>query len=210
MTGTVTTTTSNVVTGSSTTFTTDFQVGDTIRVTGSEDEVITGITNSTHLTTRAAFSTAVSGAAYRRLYVADKVIHLDDVSGNTGSNVTISTDQKSATINMSRGSTLESTFALHITHNITKRQSAQKNKLLSANTYVKINCATNADTSVGPWCLGAPDVLNLQKVYVQYNNFTSIEAAGNDKTEHFELLPNQKDGFYDCLLYTSPSPRDRG
>ena len=197
LTGTVTTTTSNVVTGSSTTFTTDFQVGDTLRVTGSEDEVITGITNSTHLTTRAAFSTAVSGAAYRRLYVADKPIHLDDVSGSTGSNVTISTDQKSATINMSRGKTLESTFNLHISHNVTKRQSAQKNKLLSANTYVKLDCSTNADTSIGPWSLGAPDILNLQKVYVKYGNFTSIEAAANDKTEHFELLPNQRDGFYD-------------
>ena len=191
--GTVTTTTSNVVTGSSTTFTTDFQVGDTIRVTGSEDELITGITNATHLTTLGAFSTAVSGAAYRRLYVADKPIHLD----GTSSNVTISSDQKSATINMSRGKTLESTFALLVKHNVTKREAAQKDKLLSANTYVKINCATNADTSVGPWCLGVPDVYQLQKVYVQYNNFTSIEASGNDFTAHFDLLPNQKDGFYD-------------
>ena len=138
MSGTVTTTTSNVVTGSSTTFTTDFQVGDTIRVTGSEDELITGITNATHLTTLGAFSTAVSGAAYRRLYVADKPIHLD----GTSSNVTISSDQKSATINMSRGKTLESTFALLVKHNVTKREAAQKDKLLSANTYVKINCAT--------------------------------------------------------------------
>ena len=98
---------------------------------------------------------------------------------------------------MSRGKTLESTFALLVKHNVTKREAAQKDKLLSANTYVKINCATNADTSVGPWCLGVPDVYQLQKVYVQYNNFTSIEASGNDFTAHFDLLPNQKDGFYD-------------
>jgi len=186
-------TSGNVVTGTSTTFTSDFQVGDTIRVTDAQDELITGITNSIHLTTLTAFSSSVTGKAYRRLYVADKPIHLQN---NTAANIQISSDQSSATINMSRGKTLESTLKVLVKHNVQKRESAQRNKLLSANTYVKITGNSNAGGTTGPWSLGIPDVYDIQKVYVKYGNFTSIEAAANEQTSQFELIRNQQDGFY--------------
>ena len=192
LTGTVSTS-GNVVTGSGTTFTTEYQVGDTIRVTDAQDELITGITNGTHLTTLQEFSSSVSGKAHRRLYVADKPIHLQN---NTAANIQISSDQSTATLNITRGKNLESTLAVVIKHNVQKRESIQRNKTLSANTYVKINCATNAKTSVGPWSLGIPDVFDIQKVYVKYDNFTSIEADANDQTSQFELIRNQQDGFY--------------
>jgi len=186
-------TSGNVVTGTSTTFTSDFQVGDTIRVTDAQDELITGITNSIHLTTLTAFSSSVTGKAYRRMYVADKPIHLQN---NTAANIQISSDQSSATINMSRGKTLESTLKVLVKHNVQKRESAQRNKLLSANTYVKITGNSNAGGTTGPWSLGIPDVYDIQKVYVKYGNFTSIEAAAYEQTSQFELIRNQQDGFY--------------
>jgi hypothetical protein len=192
LTGTVATS-GNVVTGTSTTFTNDFQVGDTIRVTDAQDELITGITNSIYLTTLTAFSSSVTGKAYRRLYVADKPIHLQN---NTAANIQISSDQSSATINMSRGKTLESTLKVLVKHNVQKRESAQRNKLLSANTYVKITGNGNAGGTAGPWSLGVPDVYDIQKVYVKYDNFTSIEAAAYEQTSQFELIRNQQDGFY--------------
>ncbi len=192
LTGTVSTS-GNVVTGSGTTFTAEYQVGDTIRVTDAEDELITGITNATHMTTLANFGSSVSGKAHRRLYVADKPIHLQN---NTAANVQISSDQSTATLNITRGKNLESTLAVVVKHNVQKRESLQRNKTLSANTYVKLNCATNAATSVGPWSLGIPDVYDIQKVYVKYDNFTSIEADANDQTSQFELIRNGQDGFY--------------
>jgi hypothetical protein len=192
LTGTVSTS-GNVVTGSSTEFTAEYQVGDTIRVTDAQDELITGITNSIHMTTLAAFSSSVSGKAHRRLYLADKPIHLQN---NTAANIQISSDQSSATINMSRGKTLESTLAVLVKHNVQKRESAQRNKVLSANTYIKITGNSNAGGTAGPWSLGIPDVYDIQKVYVKYDNFTSIEAAANEQTSQFELIRNQQDGFY--------------
>ena len=192
LTGTVSTS-GNVVTGSGTSFTAEYQVGDTIRVTDAQDELITGITNGTHLTTLQAFTSSVSGKAHRRLYVADKSIHLQN---NTAANVQISSDQGTATLNITRGKNLESSLPVVIKHNVQKRESLQRNKTLSANTYVKVNCATNAKTSVGPWSLGIPDVFDIQKVYVKYDNFTSIEADANDQTSQFELIRNQQDGFY--------------
>ena len=192
LTGTVSTS-GNVVTGSSTEFTAEYQVGDTIRVTDAQDELITGITNSTHMTTLAAFSGSVSGKAHRRLYLADKPIHLQN---NTAANIQISSDQSSATINLTRGKALESTLKVIVKHNVLKRESAQRNKVLSANTYVKITGNSNAGGTAGPWSLGIPDVYDIQKVYVKYGNFTSIEAVGNDQTSQFELIRNQQDGFY--------------
>ena len=61
---------------------------------------------------------------------------------------------------------------------------------------VKITGNSNAGGTAGPWSLGIPDVYDIQKVYVKYGNFTSIEAVGNDQTSQFELIRNQQDGFY--------------
>lgn len=54
------------VTGTSTTFNTDFQVGDVICVTGAECRRITAVGGSTSITVESAFSSTVSGASYKR------------------------------------------------------------------------------------------------------------------------------------------------
>ena len=54
------------VTGSSTAFLTDFQVGDVISVTGSESRRITAVSSNTSLTVESTFVTSASAVAYYR------------------------------------------------------------------------------------------------------------------------------------------------
>jgi hypothetical protein len=57
---------SATVTGTGTTFQTDFQVGDVIAVSGSQTRRISAIASNTSLTVESNFTTAVSGANYQR------------------------------------------------------------------------------------------------------------------------------------------------
>jgi len=195
LTGTVTVSSgANTVTGSTSDFTSEYVVGDWIKVAGATngEQRITGITNTTHLTVATDFGSSVSGAAHRRYFPADVPINLFD---SAASNAEVSSTQKILTINASRGQTLESTLDVNVYFNVKQTQAQQKTKTLGANTYVKIDCSNNAATSSGPWSLGLPDVFDIQKVYV-HTTFTGIEGTTYDKTSNFQLINNQQDGFY--------------
>jgi hypothetical protein len=87
--GTITSTTgSTLVTGTGTTFTTTFQVGDVISVNnGAQSRVITSITSNTQLNTLSAFSSNYTGASYSRGGAAPSAMHnLYAISYPNGSN----------------------------------------------------------------------------------------------------------------------------
>ena len=198
------------VTGSSTTFLNDYQVGDTI-VVGSagssapanSTQIITGITNATLLEVKEDFGSSLSANTHARKFPTDRAISL---TGNAQSNIVVSSDQKSVTINMSRGKSINAALPLNVKYVVTKRQSQQKNKVLSANVYIKIDCSNNDANSVGPWCLGSPDVHKIRAVFVAHGNstvagsFTDIETASNtsagDRTNGFSLERGGQDAFY--------------
>jgi hypothetical protein len=194
LTGTVQTNSDNTtIVGTGTAFIDEYRVGDTIVVdTISGSQVITGITNNTVLQVRAAPVANGTSKAHRRLFTQNKVVPLAD---STTSNITIGGTGDSAIINCTRGKELEDTLTVNVVHNIRKDNAAQIDKVLNANSYVKINCSTNAAGSSGPWSLGIPDVYDIQKVYV-HTTFTGIESATYDKTSDFYLDRRQEDGFY--------------
>jgi hypothetical protein len=209
LTGTATTVVnSKVVIGTSTNFVNELQVGDTIKVHGGDTKQIAGITNSTHLELKTPADSARAANQYVRMFLDDHPIHLLEANTTSVSNVVISTTANSVTINATRGKALfgSQTLDVNIIHNVKKSNAQQKNKVLNANSYIKIDCSNNAKTTTGPWSLGIPDVYDIQKVYVATGNstvagsFTGIEAqantSGGDKTDDFVLDTNQEDGFY--------------
>lgn len=58
--------------------------------------------------------------------------------------------------------------------------------------YVKIDCATNAANSVGPWCLGVPDVYAIENVWINTGSY----AETNSKKSYASLTPNRQIDFY--------------
>ncbi|MDX2084692.1 MAG: hypothetical protein SFZ03_04820 [Candidatus Melainabacteria bacterium] len=83
---------SSTVTGSGTSFSTQFQVGDVIAVTGSESRRITTISSNTALTVASNFSTTASGATYKRGGEAPSTwYHLYAIGDNTTPGLILST-----------------------------------------------------------------------------------------------------------------------
>ncbi len=87
--GTVATTSgSTTVSGTNTSFLTDFQVGDVISVSGAQDRRISSIASNTSLTVESNFVTTISGAAYFRGGRAPNTFYnlyaISDTVSNTG------------------------------------------------------------------------------------------------------------------------------
>ena len=88
-------------------------------------QIITGITNATLLEVKEDFGSTLSANTHARKFPTDRAISL---TGNAQSNIVVSSDQKSVTINMSRGKEMNAALPLIVKYNATRRQSQQKNK----------------------------------------------------------------------------------
>ena len=82
---------SGTVTGTGSTFTTDFQVGDVICVSGAQNRVVASITSNTQLTTATNFTSTLSGASYTRGggVAPNAMFYLYAISSSSGSNAAL-------------------------------------------------------------------------------------------------------------------------
>ena len=184
------------VTGSSTLFTTEYIVGDFIKIADANTHRITSIVSNTVMVTANNFGVGVSGKGHRRFFPADLPVNLFD---RTTSNVQIGTNSNSAIINVSGGKTLEDTLAVHVYYPVKKTSAAPIGKTL-ATSFVKANCASHSATTNGPWSLGLTDVYDVLAVYVGNNVWWDGSTAANstvlDRTSNFIVTSGQKDGHY--------------
>lgn len=176
-------TTSRVLTGTSTTFTSDYNVGDHIVIYNSPSSVnvrrIENIVNSTSMVINAnlAFTNATSNAAlfFPAYYPIDIL--------RTSRNITTSANAAVVTVNIN--ATLSASANVVAYYNIKIPSATQINKDLNRDLYVKIYTGNNVTLSssgnntTGPWSLGIPDVFRLKNVY--YGNTTS----NTDITKYF-------------------------
>ena len=180
----------NTVTGSGTSFTSEYVVGDFIRVADANTHRITAIQTDTVLITSNNFGASVSGKEHRRYFPADMPINLHD---SATSNVVIGSNANTAVINVSRGKTLENTLPVHAYYNVKKNSAVQMGKTM-ANCFIKLDCGNNATTTSGPWCLGITDPFDIQDVWIA--NGAYVTAAANSYLKSFNLDIGQKDSHY--------------
>ena len=176
----VVTNSNTVVTGS---VTSTLAAGDFVYV-GSNVRQITNVINSTSFSVQTALSGGSSLAVLKH-YPVNTVIPLAG-SGTAA----VSSSGQTLTVNLSQ--TLASTLDTVVYYNVKDSAEAGLKKTVSL-SYVKLDCSTNAGTTVGPWNLGIPDGLSLSKVYV-HTGYS--ESAAYDKTSDFELDNGQQDGYY--------------
>ena len=127
---------SNVVSGSSTTFASDYVVGDFIKLANTTADIvrqISYITNNTSmgLTTNATASFTANGILF---YPAMYPISLESRSDRT---ITISASSKTATLNITK--TLSGTVNAIVTFNISKVSATPVAKTINRNLFVKIH-----------------------------------------------------------------------
>ena len=186
-TGTVAATSgANVVTGTSTTFTTEYRVGDHIKI-NSETHYISSIANNTSLTVRENFASSPASNTHSKVFVTGVPVDFTQparsivISGST------------ATFNL--GETIASTMQTSIYHDIHRVNTVAIKKNIIKNAFVKINCANHAANSVGPWSVGLPDVYKVNGIYIGTANTYSPDVA--DSSAAFNFDNGQNDNSYD-------------
>jgi hypothetical protein len=176
----VVTGTSNVISSSTTS---TLSAGDFVYV-GSNVRQITNILSTTSFQVDNTL-TAATGLTVLKTFPKDTVIPL---AGSATAAVT-STGQ-TLTINLDQ--ILNGTLNARLSYNVKDSAEAGLKKTVTT-SYVKIDCSSNGGTTLGPWNLGIPDGLLIDKVYV---HTSYSEASAYDKTSQFELDNGQQDGYY--------------
>lgn len=182
---------SNIVVGSSTAFVTEFQIGDFLWC-NNQARQISSISNNTYLNTISNFSSTFTTNAYAKHYPAGVPIPFT----NRQSIITCSnTTSLALTLKASNGATetLSANLNVNVFYDVQKNGAVQLGKEVQEDRYVKIDCSNNAANTVGPWCLGLPDVFAISKVY-KSGGYT--ESDTYDVTNQFVLDPGQKDAIY--------------
>ena len=161
---------------------------------------VNNVINSTAFNTVSAVGAAKSNVKVLRTFPAGYPISLND---RTYANATTSSSGQTLTIELGMTSTADShvdlsgTLACAVHHNVVDTSESGRTKAYQT-TEVAIDCANNAATNGGPWCLGVPDAHELVSVLVGTDNtYTSVaESDWVDQTSKFEILDGQTNAKY--------------
>ena len=191
--------TTAVVRGNSTTFTSNFLIGDQIKI-ASDIRTITGITNATYMSIDSPFSVTNTAATYYKTYVNGKIIPIAYNIAGPSSYINV-TNTTSFTI--AAGQYPASTLTVDVVYDVLRTVASPATKTIKKNRFVKIDVGNNAAGPKGPWCLGISDVHKVTKIYATGNGFYT--TSGSDVTSNFTWSSGQKDTHYDYgYLYAKP------
>lgn len=195
ITGTVTVnTTSTIVTGSGTSFTSIFTAGDLVKV-DSAVRTVTSVANNTYMVVDAPFAYANSGASMYKRYVNGKII--PTTRGLTGPTPYVTIDTSTG-FTVHTGQIPSAPVDVDVCYIVKRTVTVPAKKEIKKKRFVKINTSSNPR---GPWCLGFSDVHKINKIYGTSNGVYT--TSGVDLTSSFSLDPGQKDTHYD-LSYIYP------
>lgn len=205
LTGNVTiNTTSNVVTGSGTTFLTDVQAGDFVYIYANsstfEVRLVTQVVNSTYMTVDSNGSFAQANLSFARYFPATVPVPFGLRSGLTG-NVDANGNILTLNFGMSFVGSTSSNVAVGV--NINRRNVTAGAKLATRTKFVKICLANNAGGTTGPWCVGVPDAIRLTGVYI---GDSTVDTTASNSCRDFYLDHNQNTDFLD-LAYLHIDPQ---
>jgi len=186
-------TTSTSVTGYSTLFLSEYNIGDFL-YTNNAIRKITNITNNTLLIVDTAFS-AVSNAAHQKMYPAGVPINF------AGTSKTISATSNVVTLTLNE--TPNVAFNTTLYYDVLRSSTTSIKKIINKSTWIKIQANTNAGGATGPWCLGVPDALKLNHVYVGTGTYVNTNP---DQVASFILDNGQRDSYYGLAYISSSVP----
>jgi hypothetical protein len=160
---------------------------------------VTAITSSTVFTVNGTTGPAASGATFKRAYPANIPVRLDRGSAN----VSIDSSGKVASIYLGTGTSGSATFT--VLCNVKIDGATPKTKTVNKDIFAKISNTSIAAATNGPWCLGIPDVFEIQGVYVGTGSSYADPATAANRLADFELLSGQTDNIYG-LSYLRKKP----
>ena len=204
------------VTGSNVNFISDYAAGDYIQIAHATNTLlsittsINYIINSTAMVIGSAPGFSNTALAGRRVFPKNIPIPFGT---RTGLSANVDANGNVLTVKFAHANGANLTFAgtttvnTAIGVNIQRTGVTSTSKTATRQRYIKINCANNSDTNVGPWCLGVPDAFRLRKVYTS-TDVSSIDTTSSDVTENFYIDHNQTQDYLG-LSYLYLNPRSK-
>lgn len=175
------------VAGTSTVFTSDYQIGDHIKIGSKNPARITNIFNNTLLSLSSNVGTA-TGDAHTIAYPANVPIDFN----KPGKNIEVTS---STGLTLSLGHPTTATGTVIVYHDVQNFEPAVKAKSVSNPVFVKISANALSRSTTGPFCLGIPDVFEISGVFIGTGGSFSNTSTTNFK-DQFILDDGQKDNFY--------------
>lgn len=204
-TGTVSVSSStNVVSGSGTSFITDYAVGDFIITNTSDVRRITSISNNVYMTVDSNFSSNTGSLNHQKAFIVGNPIPFAS-RANRSMNISANT------LTISLGEGANGAFNVQVASSINRSGATPIQKIINRNVFVKIDCSNNINGNIGPWDLGIPDILSLDGVYVDSSGNKTYSNTGTNLANYFKLDNGQRDAYYDLgkLSVITNSPADR-
>lgn len=191
-----TTTGSNVITGSGTTFLTDLVSGDWVQVYANASAVdikqVVSVTNNTSLRLDSNISFTAATAEVRRTFPKNVPVPFGSRSG-----LTANVDVNSKVLTLNYGMTFQGTTTANtaLGVNIRRGATSSTSKTALRNRFVRIHMANNAAGLNGPWCVGVPDVFRLRNVYA--SETLPVDNTSRNITDEFYIDHNQNANYLD-------------
>ena len=138
----------------------------------SEIKEVATIVSPTSYTTTVPFTNSWLNANVYFSYISGERIPLFAMNANV--NILSSS---SFSINLNE--TLNTTMTANVFYNVLRTQAVPRKKSLQTSCWACIDCSNNAGGIIGPWCLGFPDIFNVNEVYVGTNFSTSNPTSNN-------------------------------
>ncbi len=184
------TSSSNALPGTGTDYFTDLRIGDYIQVYSNALNLaikkITNITtaNTLQLDSELAFTNGT--AKIFRCFPKNVPVPFgfrDGLSANVDGNSNIITLNYGFTF--AGSGTTNTVFA----YNVSRSGVTSTAKTANRNKYIKLRLANNTGNTIGPWCLGVPDIFRLNSV--RMHSASTVNASSRDVTSEFYIDHNQ-------------------
>jgi hypothetical protein len=183
---------SNTVTGSSTSFTTQLNIGDLIKV-NSLTKQIASITNATSLILTSTHATGSTANTFTKIIPAGDVLSLSDNGGKGSTRSVTVSSPGTASIDIQENAT----FSADIIVSMDRSAAKEKIKTLNYASQANINPNTHPNGISGPFGLGYGDIYQLRAVY-QSSSFDVPAATSNTNvTSYYTLDDGQRDYAYE-------------
>jgi hypothetical protein len=194
LTGTVTVGAANTtVTGSGTAFTTQYNVGDLIKIGSTTTHRISAIASATSLTLASAHGAGASGVAHTKIIPSGTILSLS-ANGGKGSTRTVNvTSPGTAQIDIQENAT----FTAEVIVSMDRASAREKVKTLNFQTQANINPNTHINGMSGPFGLGYGDVYQLHAVYQSSSFAVPASTSNTDVTQYYTLSDGQHDFSYE-------------
>lgn len=197
----VTTAQSNVI-GTATVFDTVFAAGDYVKIANStalEVRRVSSITNATHMTVNLPFTNSFSSSNVVLYYPKNVPIAFASRANRSG----VVTANTTLTLNL--GTTFNVATTVAVSYPVKRKAMANTTtKVAKRKVYVKLRANTHTANTLGPWCLGIPDIYRLRKVYVAED--TNVNVNSTQITNEFYIDHNQTEDYHGLgYLYKKPN-----